>query len=181
MNDRANIFSMRASSLLAGGLAGLALALAGSAPVLAADLGVQTSVQTNLHADLQTQDGYWRDGVRAGEIVIYDFEPGVLTRAYWSPPWRNRHYFPLTGKRPRIGREEDLRARAKPKPAEDFYREWSTLRLMLRVIRHSRLPAESTEAAQAGFQAAPPPAVQPRRLAPPGPRATVNLERRIVR
>ncbi|HZL40408.1 MAG TPA: hypothetical protein VFC45_09020 [Pseudolabrys sp.] len=68
--------------------------------------------------------------VRAGQYLIYDDQPGVYVRAYWSAPWQGRHYFPFTGKRPKVGRYERLSAvRKPPKPAENFYREWSTIAL----------------------------------------------------
>src|SRR5215510_10273815 len=40
------------------------------------------------------------------------------------PPWRNRHYFPRTGKRPRIGRLEILPKHRISKP-EEYFRFWS--------------------------------------------------------
>jgi hypothetical protein len=60
--------------------------------------------------------------------VIYDFEPGIVVRAYWATPWRHRHYFPTTGEKPESGRNEDLSAGAAgaPEPAETFQRFWST-------------------------------------------------------
>jgi len=39
-------------------------------------------------------------GNRAAQSVIYQYEAGVLVRAYWQAPWRHRHYFPTTGERP---------------------------------------------------------------------------------
>lgn len=69
-------------------------------------------------------------GVRAPQLLVYDDQPGVYVRAYWAPPWQNRHYFPFTGKKPKVGRHKDLTAvRAAPEPAESFYREWSTISL----------------------------------------------------
>ena len=62
----------------------------------------------------------------AGQIVEWDFEPGVVVRAYWLPPYANRHYFPSSGEQPRVGRQEGLGSRVKPTPAESFYREWSS-------------------------------------------------------
>jgi hypothetical protein len=59
-------------------------------------------------------------------LVIYDYEPGIVVRAWWLPPWRHRHYFPATGRLPRIGRREDLSAVDSPEPAESFERTWST-------------------------------------------------------
>jgi hypothetical protein len=70
-------------------------------------------------------------GERAGPIVIYDYQPGVVVRAYWQSPWRNRHYYPRTGKRPKAGRAEDFSAaRVRYAPAQTFRRSWSTLSLM---------------------------------------------------
>ena len=62
----------------------------------------------------------------AGQIVKWDFEPGVVVRAYWLPPYANRHYFPSSGEQPRLGRLENLGSRVKPTPAESFNREWSS-------------------------------------------------------
>jgi hypothetical protein len=69
-------------------------------------------------------------GVRAPQLLAYDNQPGVYVRTYWSTPWQNRHYYPFTGKKPKVGRHERLNAvRATPEPAETFYREWSTISL----------------------------------------------------
>ena len=68
--------------------------------------------------------------IRAGQYYVYDVEPGVYVRAYWAAPWQNRHYFPFTGKKPKVGRHERLSAkRSAPKPAESYYRAWSTVSL----------------------------------------------------
>jgi hypothetical protein len=68
--------------------------------------------------------------VRAAQFAILDDEPGVTRRAYWSAPWQNRHYFPFTGKKPKVGRAENLSAKRRmSKPAESYYREWSTISL----------------------------------------------------
>ena len=73
---------------------------------------------------------YAEPAVRAPQLLIYDDQPGVYLRAYWSTPWRNRHYYPFTGKKPKVGRHERLNAKyPAPKPAESFYREWSTISL----------------------------------------------------
>ena len=71
--------------------------------------------------------GYSAIAVRAPQVLIYDDEPGVYVRDYWARPWGGRHYYPFTGKRPKVGRYERLSAvRAAPKLAETFYRQWST-------------------------------------------------------
>jgi len=68
--------------------------------------------------------------VRAGQVVVYDVEPGTETRSYWAPPWQNRRYFPFTGKKPKVGRHENLNApRRIAAPAPTYYQEWSTLSL----------------------------------------------------
>jgi hypothetical protein len=70
---------------------------------------------------------YAAHGRHTGAIVIYDYQPGVVVRAYWLAPWRHRHYFPATGQRPLIGRDEDIDARAEGlEPAESFSRTWTT-------------------------------------------------------
>ena len=62
----------------------------------------------------------------AGQIVEWDFEPGVVVRAYWLPPYAGRHYFPSSGATPQLGRKENLDSSVEPKPAKTFYREYST-------------------------------------------------------
>jgi len=63
---------------------------------------------------------------RAGMVWLYDDQPGVVVRAYWSEPWHNRHYFPFTGIRPRVGRYENLSAPSHPsKPAQTYRRTWN--------------------------------------------------------
>ncbi|MBV9556798.1 MAG: hypothetical protein JO254_06930 [Pseudolabrys sp.] len=63
---------------------------------------------------------------RAVPYAIFDYEPGIYMRDYWSTPWRARRFFPVTGKVPVSGREEDLNEIGEYQPAETFYREWST-------------------------------------------------------
>jgi len=78
-------------------------------------------------ADLATGGGYgtYTPSVsRIEPVIVYDYEPGVIVRCYWCPPWQNRHYFPRTGKRPKVGRREVLPTRLIQKPQE-FYRYWS--------------------------------------------------------
>jgi len=76
------------------------------------------------------RSGYVIGGARAPQLLIYDDEPGVYVRAYWSTPWQGRHYYPFTGKKPKVGRHERLSdVRPAPPPAESFYREWSTISL----------------------------------------------------
>ena len=87
------------------------LGIADLGPATAADFRITSSI--NDHAE---------------PLVIYDYEPGVTARAYWLAPWRNQHYFPRTGKMPKLGRVEHLSARTSsiPKPGKYFFRAWST-------------------------------------------------------
>lgn len=96
-------------------IAVLAFSLAGIAAAGAADMRV-SGVDFG---------GYYGGGVRTGQYVIYDAEPGVVVRPYWLAPWQDRHYFPRTGKKPRVGRRENLSIRGVYKPARSFYRSWS--------------------------------------------------------
>jgi hypothetical protein len=97
----------------------LATSLAGIGQAGAADYAIRHST-----------NGYVAGGVRAPQMLVYDNEPGVYVRAYWSAPWQNRHYYPFTGKKPKVGRLERLSdVRPAPTPAEPFYREWSTISL----------------------------------------------------
>ncbi len=66
-------------------------------------------------------------GDRAGVQVVYDFVPGIEVRPYWLAPWRHRHYYPTTGEKPDIGRDEDLSApSSETERPETFKRHWST-------------------------------------------------------
>ena len=73
-------------------------------------------------------DGFTYNAVgrHAGQVWILDDQPGVVVRAYWLAPWQGRHYYPVTGKRPRVGRLERISATRPYKPAESYYRYWST-------------------------------------------------------
>lgn len=98
------------------GIIGLAFALGGMAQ--AADLPRAPAVEFYSPG--------WLSGQRAGVLVIYDDQPGVVVRDYWRAPWQQRHYYPATGRRPRIGRRENLSARRRVlPPAEDYWRFWS--------------------------------------------------------
>ena len=62
-------------------------------------------------------------GGPAAPLIIYDYEPGITIRAYWLPPWRNRHYFPFHGK---LGKRHATASPAvRPKPAQTYWRYWS--------------------------------------------------------
>ena len=62
-------------------------------------------------------------GYPAPPLVIYDYDPGVVVRAYWLPPWRDHHYFPFG--RDRWDRRRIKAPVGRPKPAETYWRYWS--------------------------------------------------------
>lgn len=101
-----------------GAIAGLAFAFAGMTGAGAAGLPLARGAVGYTH--------YVAVGRRAAPVVIYDDQPGVAMRAYWRAPWQDRHYYPATGRRPRIGRLEHVSAHRAPRPAESYYRFWST-------------------------------------------------------
>jgi hypothetical protein len=112
---------MRACTLIAG----FALGFAVTGGAMAADLPPEPASAGGLY--------YSGLGVRTGPIIIYDYRPGIVVRAYWLPPWRHRHYFPHGVREPRIGRLEDINAVGRPpEPAESFYRSWSTTSAVVR-------------------------------------------------
>jgi hypothetical protein len=70
--------------------------------------------------------GAFDQGQRSEMVWLYDNQPGVVVRPYWSAPWHYHHYFPYTGIAPRIGRYENLSAISHPgKPAKSYRRSWS--------------------------------------------------------
>jgi hypothetical protein len=98
-------------------------------PVIFAGLVGTFCVTAVIAADLShggdAGAGYYSAyGVRIEPIVIYDDQPGVIGRSYWYAPWANRHYFPKTGKRPKVGRLEHITARSASR-AEDYFRRWT--------------------------------------------------------
>lgn len=97
------------------------LAIAGMETVRAADLSAPGA-----GAGASPARSAWILGARAEPVVIIDDEPGVVLRDYWLPPWHNHHYFPMTGRVPRLGRRENLSLHARYRPARSFYRVWST-------------------------------------------------------
>ena len=82
----------------------------------AADLGVVHGGHAHFVAH------YDPIGRPAGQLYIYDWEPGVVVRAYWLPPSRDRHYLPFGHDRWDV---HPVRSRpVRPVPAEPFYRFW---------------------------------------------------------
>jgi hypothetical protein len=99
-------------------LVAMAILVFGVAGVGAADLRAGPEAQG--HA---SYGAYSVIAEPAAPLIIYDFEPGVTMRAYWLPPWRNRHYFPSHvnyGKR-----HATPHPAGRPKPAETYLRRWS--------------------------------------------------------
>jgi len=107
-------------------------------------VGIVAGTVAAAAADLQLSPGYMGLGEPAAPVVIYSYEPGVTMRAYWLPPWRNRHYFPHSNDRPRLGRRENLSApRRFVRPAATFMRSWSNAADFPRpliVVPERRLP-----------------------------------------
>jgi hypothetical protein len=108
---------MRALAAIAGLIAGVAAGQACAADLVA----VPASRGTHHHH----YHHYASAAVRAPMLLLYDDQPGVYIRPYWAAPWRHRHYFPRTGRKPKVGRRENLAARYYPKPAQSFRRSWS--------------------------------------------------------
>jgi hypothetical protein len=86
--------------------------LFGQTPAGAADLGAGAGVG-------------WGAAVHAEPSVTYDYEPGIVVRAYWLTPWAGRHYYPAAGKMPVVGRREVVEP-AKVSGKTTFHREWSS-------------------------------------------------------
>jgi hypothetical protein len=116
MGARNSELSMRALVLLAG--------LFGIGAAQAADLSVAPQ-----------GSGSYTLAQPAPPVIVYDFEPGVVIRAYWLPPWGHRHYFPATGRMPVYGRREYLAPNGPLEPAETYYRSWSNS-----PMPHDRVP-----------------------------------------
>jgi len=96
-------------------IAAIAVLVASSATAKAADVSAGGGV---------VDYGPYAYSPRIEPLIVYDYQPGVIVRSYWWVPWQNRHYFPKTGKRPKVGRHERVTAR-KSSPPQDFYRSWS--------------------------------------------------------
>jgi len=89
------------------------------------------------------------NGRRVGPIVVYDFQPGVVVRAYWLSPWRHRHYFPFGAEK--IDADMPADNDTPPQPAESFERSWSTCDMCGRELpplraRDEASPAEEQQA-----------------------------------
>lgn len=98
-------------------LAAIAILALGVTAAAAADVGVARAGhgRSVVHYD--------PIGRPAGQLYIFDWEPGVVVRAYWLPPWRDRHYFPYGRDRWDIRR---IRHSVRHGRAQPFYRYWGT-------------------------------------------------------
>jgi len=122
--------TLKAIAILVFGIAGCVAARAADLPAERAARDVFTH-----HVPL---------GSRVGPIVIYDFQPGVVVRAYWASPWRHRHYFPFGATKQDADAEpaDD----GPPQPAESFERYWSTSQTFIRELPpHARDEAPRDE------------------------------------
>ena len=106
---------MRAGAIAALAIWTVAVWAASSAAASAADVSASDPVGAY---------GPYAYSPRIEPLIVYDYQPGVIVRSYWWSPWQDRHYFPKTGKRPKVGRLEHMTAR-KSSRAQDFYRSWS--------------------------------------------------------
>jgi len=127
-------------------IAVLAFAIAGIVAARAADL-------PDGHAPRNVFTHHVPLGHRVGPIVVYDFQPGVVVRAYWASPWRHRHYFPFGADKQDADATPD--DGGPPQPAESFERYWSTCDTCMRALP----PLRARDEAPADEQQ-PPPAKQ---------------------
>ena len=104
-----------ASAILAGVVASF-VGVIGIAPGNAAELSYEQNTGGY---------GYAAYGARMEPVIIYDDQPGVIVRSYWDAPWDNRHYFPRTGRKPRVGRLEHISAHPRVSKAQSYFRYWA--------------------------------------------------------
>lgn len=103
---------MRASVVIAASIAGF---VAGAVPACAADLPLESPGYGSC-----CTIGY---GV-AAPVVIYDNQPGVAVRAWWLPPWRNRHYYPHGREKLRSSHRQQTKY-VQPRRAPSYARYWT--------------------------------------------------------
>jgi hypothetical protein len=123
------------------------LAIAGFAAWLAGFAAGAEATELPVHRVGYGGFTYNAIGRHAGQVWILDDQPGVVVRAYWLAPWQGRHYYPVTGKRPRVGRLERISATRHYKPAESYYRYWSTSSAVLPALPPGLMPAADGAAA----------------------------------
>jgi len=114
------------------------------AAAAASFVGVTSMTATNA-ADLSNGQspggyGYAAYGARMEPVIIYDDQPGVIVRSYWDTPWDNRHYFPRTGRKPRVGRLEHISAHPRVSRAQSYFRYWSASSVFINEIPGGPVP-----------------------------------------
>ena len=129
--------ALKAIAILVFGIVGCAAACAADLPAERAARDVFTHVP---------------HGRRVGPIVIYDFQPGVVVRAYWASPWRHRHYFPFGAEKIDVNTSDND---GPLQPAESYERSWSTCDMCGRALPPLRARDEAPRDEQQ-----PPPAIQ---------------------
>ena len=87
-------------------------------------------------------------------VIVWDFEPGVIVRSYWEPPWGNRHYFPKTGRRPKVGRLEHMPPQRVVRN-ETYYRNWSVSSFFLPGVPQQTTPYQMPPYQTRPYQAQP--------------------------
>lgn len=129
-----------------GTIAILLLGIAGISAARAADLAGE-------RAERNVFTHHVPFGRRVAPLVIYDFQPGVVVRAYWLAPWRHRHYFPFGADKAELPQADDTPL----EPAETFERYWSTSQTFIRELP----PARARDQAPPDEQQPPPPPPSP--------------------
>ena len=122
----------------------LVFGIAGCAAARAADLPGERAAR-----DVFTH--HVPNGQRVGPIVIYDFQPGVVVRAYWASPWRHRHYFPFGAEKIDVDASDND---GPLQPAESYERSWSTCDMCARALPPP--PLRARDEAPADEQLPPP-------------------------
>ena len=135
---------MRAPVVIA---ASLAIILAGTATAWAADLPLKSSGN-----GICCYVGYGP----VAPVVIYDDQPGVVMRAWWLPPWRNRHYFPHGGRKLKTSDRHHVE-RSRPRPARTYTRYWTNPPVY--VLDLSPLLTRDVDSPRRRLRRNPPPAV----------------------
>jgi hypothetical protein len=122
------------------------MAIAGFAGWLAGFAAVAEATELPVHRVGYGGFTYNAVGRHAAPVWVLDDQPGVVVRAYWLAPWQGRHYYPVTGNRPRVGRLEKISATRHYKPAASYYRYWSTSSAVLPELPRGPRPAVDGEA-----------------------------------
>lgn len=104
------------------------IAIVLSAAAILAGIGVAHAGDIPRHGSGYHPRGYPPIGHRAVPYVFYDFEPGIVVRPYWLPPWGHRHYYPRRRDPPRnyVRRHRVHANYRRPRPAQPYRRYWST-------------------------------------------------------